>query len=108
MLIDGDSKGNITGNYVYENAGPGIVVSGSASPLMVGNLVYANGKSSQSRPGLYVTGDANPKVKRNVFSGNGAEAIRVQRQELKDRMMDNLFINSGRPGRAVAVERMPR
>jgi PPM family protein phosphatase len=109
MLIDGNSGGIITGSYIYANAGSGILTSGSARPLMTGNLVYANGKSGNPKlPGLYITGNSNPEVKRNVFSGNGAEAIRLQRQELKDRMMDNLFINSGRPGKAVAVERIGR
>ena len=104
ILIDGNSGGTITGNYVHENAGPGIVIAGSAAPLLVGNLVYLNGKAARAHPGLYVTGNANPGVKRNIFSGNGAEAIRLQRQELKASMMDNLFINSGRPGRTVMVE----
>jgi hypothetical protein len=87
--------------------GPGIVTAGTASPLLIGNLVYANGISRTNlSPGLYITGNSNPEARRNVFSGNGLGAILLQRQELKDKMMDNLFINSGKPGRAVIVERV--
>jgi len=107
MLIEGGSAGGIFASYIHANAGPGIVVSGAANPLMVGNLFYANGIAGvRKQPGLYVTGNSNPEVKRNVFSGNGAEAIRLQRQELRDRMLDNLFVNSGR--RPVTVERVRR
>jgi hypothetical protein len=49
-------------------------------------------------------GNSNPEVKRNTFSGNGSEAIRVQKPELKERMADNLFVNSGRS--PVGVERI--
>jgi PPM family protein phosphatase len=104
ILIDGQSGGLILASYVHENAGPGIVTAGAASPLMIGNLFYGNGMSrSRPFPGLYVTDNSNPEVKRNVFSGNGSEAIRVQKQELKDKMMDNLF--AGKGGKTVTVER---
>ena len=105
ILIEGGSGGGIVGSYIHANVGPGIVVSDTAKPLMVGNLLYANGiAGARKQPGLYVTGNSNPEVKRNVFSGNGAEAIRLQRQELRDRVLDNLFVNSGR--RPVRVERV--
>ncbi len=105
ILIDGGSGSVIAATYVHGNAGSGIQTGGTATPLMTGNLIYANGISrAHTYPGLYVTGNSTPEVKRNTFSGNGAEAIRLQRQELKDRMLDNLFINSGRAGKVV-VER---
>jgi PPM family protein phosphatase len=105
ILIDGQSGGVILANYVHENAGPGILTAGIASPLMIGNLFYGNGMSrSRPLPGLYVTDNSNPEVKRNVFSGNGSEAIRVQRQDLKEKMMDNLF--AGKGGKTVTVERL--
>jgi parallel beta-helix repeat protein len=107
ILVDGSSSGVIAANYIHRNIGPGILVAGEANPLLVGNLVYANGVSRNKKnaaPGLCITGRSDPEVKRNVFSGNGAEAIRLQRQELKSRMMDNLFVGSVRPARAVVVE----
>jgi PPM family protein phosphatase len=105
ILVDGESGSVLTAVYVHGNMGPGILTAGSANPMIIGSLVYANGISRASpSPGLYVMGNSNPDAKRNVFSGNGSGAIRLQRQELKDRMMDNLFINSGKPGRAVTVE----
>ncbi len=109
VLIDGNSTSVIIASYVHDNAAPGILIAGSASPLMIGNLLYANGMSGKhAYPGLYVTENSNPEVKRNIFSGNGAEAIRLQRPELKDRMTDNLFVNSGKGGKAIAVERTSR
>jgi PPM family protein phosphatase len=104
VLVDGNSGSFIAGCYVHGNAGAGIVTSGTSTPSMTGNLIYANGISrTQTAPGLYVTGSSVPEVKRNTFSGNGAEAIRLQKQELKVRMMDNLFINSRK---TVLVERV--
>jgi PPM family protein phosphatase len=109
ILIEGESGGVIAAAKVSANMGPGIVTAGTTTPLVVGNLVYANGTSRNTpSPGLHITGNSNPEVRRNVFSGNGAGAILLQRQELKDKMMDNLFINPGNPGRAVTVERVRR
>jgi PPM family protein phosphatase len=107
ILIDGNSSGTIAASYVYRNTGPGILVEGEANPFLVGNVVYANGvmkNKNRASPGLYVKGRSEPEVKRNMFSGNGAEAIRLQRQELKDKMKDNLFAGPVKPGRAVVVE----
>jgi PPM family protein phosphatase len=107
ILIDGNSSGTIAASYVYRNTGTGILVAGEANPLLVGNVVYANGvlkNGNRAAPGLYIKDRAEPMVKRNVFSGNGAEAIRLQRQELKDKMKDNLFTGPVRPGRTVTVE----
>jgi hypothetical protein len=105
ILIDGNSAGTIAASFVHANSGPGIIVSGTAIPFLVGNVVHANGtKRGQKGPGLYLTGQSNPDVRRNVFSGNGAEAIRLQRPELKEKMSDNLFVGQGRNARAVVVE----
>jgi len=103
ILVDGNSGSFITGCYVHGNVGPGIVISGTSVPSMIGNLIYANGVSkTQAAPGLYVIDSSIPDVKRNTFSGNGAEAIRLQKQELKERMTDNLFLNSRK---SILVER---
>lgn len=105
ILVDGNSGSLLAGCYVHGNSGPGMVAAGTSIPSLMGNLIYANGISrTQAAPGLYVVGNSIPEVKRNTFSGNGAEAIRVQRPELKDKMMDNLFINSRK---SVVVERAP-
>ncbi|MBP1623619.1 MAG: protein serine/threonine phosphatase [Acidobacteria bacterium] len=106
IMVDGNSTGTFAGGYIHDNVGTGITVSGDANPSLVGNVIYANGISRNHRhPGLYISGNANPEVRRNVFSRNGAEAIRLQRQELKDKMKDNLFLGPGKPAGAVAVEK---
>lgn len=105
ILVDGSSAGTISASYVHGNLGSGIQVSGDAHPFLVGNVIYANGLSkSHKSPGMSVTDNSNPEVKRNVFSGNGAEAIRIQKRELKDRMTDNLFLGPGKQAAAVVVE----
>jgi PPM family protein phosphatase len=107
ILVGGNSSGIIAASYIYRNAGPGILVEGEASPFLVGNVLYANGlvkNKNRAAPGLYIKDLSEPEVKRNVFSGNGAEAIRLQRQELKDKMKDNLFAGPVKPGRSVVVE----
>jgi PPM family protein phosphatase len=109
ILVDGNSSGTIAAGYVYKNTGPGILVEGEANPFLVGNVVYANGvqnNKNRAAPGLYIKSHSEPVVKRNVFSGNGAEAIRLQRPELKDKMKDNLFAGSVKPGRTVVVEQV--
>ena len=108
ILINGNSGGAVVPVcYVHANSGYGIQTAGSAAPLMIGNLLYANGISrAHSSPGLLVADYSNPEVKRNIFSGNGAEAILLQRPELKDRMTDNLFVNSGKSGKAIDVVRV--
>ncbi len=107
IFVGGNSSGTIAASYVFRNTGPGILVEGEANPLLVGNVVYANGlvkHKNRAAPGLYVKDRSEPDVKRNVFSENGAEAIRIQRPELKDKMKDNLFAGPVKPGRAVVVE----
>jgi PPM family protein phosphatase len=104
VLINGNSRSTLVGNLIHDNAGPGIALAGSAVPYLTGNSIHNNGNARErAAPGLYVTEDANPEVSRNFFFGNGAEAIRVQRPELRDRMMDNVFI--GAAPNKVAVER---
>lgn len=104
ILIEGNSKSVLYGSQIHANTGPGIKISGAATPLVIGNLVSGNGTSRLRDPGLYVAGNSNPEVKRNVFRENGGEAIRLQRKELKNKMTDNIFINSGRS--PVTVERL--
>jgi PPM family protein phosphatase len=109
IFIDGNSTGTIAAGYVHDNSGLGILVAGDASPWLVGNVIYANGTfGNHKSPGLQVAGNSSPEVKRNVFSRNGAEAIRIQRQELKDRMKDNLFLGQGRPSGSIVVEKIAR
>jgi PPM family protein phosphatase len=105
VWIGGRSNATLAGSYIYSNAGPGLLVTGTSQPHLTGNVIYANGLTKgHPAPGLYVTSEANPEVRRNVFSGNGAEAIRVNRSGLRDRMMDNLFAGPGKGARAVVVE----
>jgi PPM family protein phosphatase len=111
ILIEGNSSGEIAASYVYQNSGPGILVTGDANPLLTGNVVYANGISkdkSHIAPGLHITGRSDPEVKRNVFSGNGAAPIWIQRQELKQKLMDNMFTGFTRPARAIVLEQVQR
>jgi PPM family protein phosphatase len=111
ILIEGNSSGEIVASYVYQNSGPGFLVAGEANPLLVGNVVYANGLSRNKNrvaPGLHITDRSNPEVKRNVFSGNGAEPIWIQRQELKQKMMDNMFTGFTRPARAIVLDQVQR
>lgn len=106
ILVTGASRGSLSANFVHNNSGVGIAIAGKAAPLLVGNLLYGNGRvNNQPRPGMHISGDAHPEVKRNIFSGNGAEAIRLARPELRERMMDNLFVNPSAPARAVRIER---
>lgn len=105
VWIEGSSGGTLAGNYIHSNAGPGIVVAGAAAPSVTGNTIERNGLSKERpAPGAYILDEANPLIIRNVFSGNGAEAIRVRRRELREKMMNNLFVGSARAGRPVAVE----
>jgi len=105
IWIEGSSGGALAGNYIYSNAGPGIVVAGAATPSVTGNTIERNGLSRERpAPGAYILDEANPLVIRNVFSGNGAEAIRVRRRELREKMMNNLFVGSARAQKPVGVE----
>jgi PPM family protein phosphatase len=106
VYIEGSSAATLAGSYVHTNVGPGILVGGTAAPHIIGNVIYANGLSREHPgPGMFIIDSADPEVRRNVFSGNGAEAIRLRRQELRDRMMDNLFVGPGKSGKGVSVER---
>ena len=104
VLINGRSRSTLAGCLIRGNAGPGIAVAGTASPFLTGNIIHGNGITRQrAAPGLYVTENALPEAVRNIFSGNGAEAIRVQRQDLRDKMLNNLF--AGPAPNKVGVER---
>ncbi len=106
VSIDGRSNSTLAASYIHSNLGPGIVISGTSTSHLIGNVIHANGAAKEHlSPGLIVGEYANPEVTRNVFSGNGAEAIRLLRQDLRDRMMDNLFVGPGKSEKVVVVER---
>ena len=72
----GTSRGLLLASEVYNNGGPGILVSGAAAPVLRNNIIAANGKSAAApRPGLLIAVGAHPLVLGNTFSGNGAEPI---------------------------------
>lgn len=103
LSIDGNSAGMVSGCFFHDNAGPGVVVAGTATPVLTGNFIGANGKKQPRAAGLHVIGNSNPEARRNVFSDNGAGAVRVQRPELQAPLKENVFMNSGRT--PVVVER---
>jgi serine/threonine protein phosphatase PrpC len=106
VFFNGNSQTTLTGSFLHACLGPGIVVSDSAGPLLLGNVIYGNGISREkAAPGMVVSDNANPKALRNVFSGNGAGDIRVPGPELQKRMLDNLFAGPGKPDKAVVIER---
>ncbi len=67
--IEGASHGALIACRIHDNAGPGIVVKGTAAPLIETNLIIAN------KPGIQIEPAAQPRITGNTLLNNGPEAI---------------------------------
>ncbi len=72
----GDARSAMFACDIHNNAGPGIVISDTAAPLIENNLILENGLRPDSlRPGILVRSSVHAHVIHNIIAGNGAEAI---------------------------------
>lgn len=82
-IVGIDVRGNaapaITASQITNNLGPGILVSGGASPRIEGDLIAANGNGlpEGAKPGVEVIEHGHPLLKDNAIVNNGAEAVWV-------------------------------
>ncbi len=79
IAIRGASTPVITSSQITNNLGPGILVAGTASPRIEGDLIAANGngKPGSPKPGVEVMEKAHPLLKDNGIVDNGAEPVWV-------------------------------
>jgi serine/threonine protein phosphatase PrpC len=77
LVISGNSRGAVIGCSIHNNVGPGIVINGTAMPVIEHNSIWANGMANPRTPapGLLLETAVRPRVEANVFGSNGAEPI---------------------------------
>ena len=75
--VRGASSPAINSSQITNNLGAGILVSQTASPRIVDNLIAANGngKPGPAKPGIEVLDKAHPVLKNNGIIDNGAEPV---------------------------------
>ncbi len=74
--FSGDARGAIVACDIHNNAGPGIVLSDAAAPVIENNVIFENGLRPDSLlPGIFVRSSLHVLVVRNIIAGNGAEAV---------------------------------
>jgi len=79
VQFTGSSLGSLSASSIHDNAGPGVMVSGSAAPDIENNLIVGNGAEPKNlHPGLDLESSATTRVTGNVFLSNGAEAVWVK------------------------------
>lgn len=100
--IDGDSHGAIIACNIHDNIGPGILLTGAATPAIEHNLILQNGVQPGSlRPGILIRSAGRPLISANIFSGNGAEPLWLasadQAGANQPILQRNAFSLSGKP-----------
>lgn len=74
--FSGNSRGEIFACNIHKNAGPGILLTDAAAPLIEHNLILQNGLVPSSlRPGINLHSSGQPLISANIFSGNGSEPL---------------------------------
>ena len=103
----GNSRGAIVACSIHDNAGPGIVISDSATPSIQNNFIYNNGKQpNEALPGMLIRSTLRPHITQNVFQGNGAEAIWLSQPD-ESIVANNFFIPSGKSDRKPNIRVLP-
>jgi parallel beta-helix repeat protein len=99
----GNSRGAVVACSIHDNAGPGIVISDSATPSIQNNVIYNNGKQpTEALPGMVIRSTLRPHIIQNVFQGNGAEAIWLSQPD-DSIAANNFFIPAGNRDRKANV-----
>lgn len=74
--FSGDARGSMFACDIHNNAGPGIVLSDTAAPVIENSAIFENGlRPSSLLPGILVRSTLHVLIARNIIAGNGAEAI---------------------------------
>ena len=103
--LSGADRSAITTSYVHDNAGAGIVVSGSAATQLRQNLIARNGMKAPKRPGVEIRGQARPLLIENRIEANGAAGVWLPSPERTDEILQwNQF---GRTSRSQRVRVAP-
>ncbi len=75
VKISGSGKSVIQACEIADNSGPGVVLEGTARPLIEHNLIRHNGHGQRMLPGILITQEAVPSLYANVIDQSGAEQI---------------------------------
>jgi serine/threonine protein phosphatase PrpC len=95
--FSGRSRGEIFACNVHNNAGPGILLTDTAAPVIEHNLILQNGAQPGSlRPGILVRSSGRPLISANIFAGNGAEPLWLPATE-ESIVQRNAFALDGKP-----------
>ena len=100
--IRGSGRPILRANSVHDSAGSGIVISGDSTPWLSHNDIVRNGRNAREpHPGILVSGAARPVLVGNVFAENGAQGIVIPQGIDSAPILKFNFFPSGEPiGRA--------
>ena len=98
MEIRGSGRPVLRANSVHDSGGSGILISGESTPWLSHNDVVRNGRNPREpRPGILVSGAARPVLVGNVFADNGAQGIVIPQGMDSGPILKFNFFPSGEP-----------
>jgi parallel beta-helix repeat protein len=99
VVISGPSSPSLRASRVIANAGPGIVISEGARPVISHNTIAGN------RIGVYIRDTSVPSIRGNVIENNGAEQVWVSPLFDASRLLPDNHIAPGtrNPARQIRV-----
>jgi parallel beta-helix repeat protein len=111
--IEGQSSATIRSSYVHDNPGVGIVVSGSASPKLLHNVISDNGRQAEPKPALEIHETAKVVMFGNIIANNALDVIRglsaAQREEVaRDNIIGKAAVLAPVPPRPTSQGRRGR
>ena len=96
--IRGTGRPVLRANSVHDSAGSGILISGDSTPWLSHNDIVRNGRNAREpHPGILVSGAARPVLVGNVFSENGAQGIVIPQGMDSAPILKFNFFPSGEP-----------
>lgn len=102
VAFSGASRGSLRNSRIVNNGGPGVVVSGTASPEITGNYIAGNGKDAdEPAPGIEFRSTAPPHLAANGIGNNGAEPLWLPAAPDPTLLASNVLAAPKRPYRVI-------
>jgi serine/threonine protein phosphatase PrpC len=96
--IRGDARPLLRANSIHDSLGSGILIFGPATPWLSHNDIVRNGRNPREpRPGILVSGEARPILIGNVFAENGIQGIVIPAGMDSAPILKFNFFPSGEP-----------
>ncbi len=92
--IGGTGAAILRANYIHDNPGGGVIITGEAAPRLSHNLIRRNA-SQQKQAGIQIIERAHPALTWNLIYDNGAEGISGLSEEGRAEVLSSNFFRPG-------------